>query len=415
MKYGMIAALFMGVMGLLWPPASLALSPSQVAVIFNRAVPESEALADAYMKGRGIPSSQKIPLTLPVSEIIDRTTYERRLAEPLRAYLHGMPHVRCLVTIYGVPLKIVDHGLTPFEAAQGQGIMGEIATLERDGSPKAQADLATTRKRWTAMKRARDKNASVDSELMLVKREGVPTSFWVPNPLFIARRRSGPKGDRGDVLLVSRLDGPDPSVVRRIMADSLAVESLGLQGTAYFDARWAFSKKKGVKGYALYDRSIHRSARRLSALGFLPVVTDEAAGLFPPGSCPQAALYCGWYSLATYVDAFTWQRGAVGYHIASSEMTTLKNPESRIWCLKMLQKGVAATIGPVGEPYVQSFPFPEVFFPLLAEGRFTLVECYAASLPVLSWKMVLVGDPLYRPFYAKPSPWVPSGVDTPVP
>ena len=102
------------------------------------------------------------------------------------------------------------------------------------------------------------------------------------------------------------------------------------------------------------------------------------------------------------MDAFAWKRGAVAYHIASAEMTTLTKPASTIWCMKMLQKGVAATIGPVREPYVQSFPFPEVFFGLLAEGRLTHVECYAASLPFLSWKMVLVGDPLYRPFYAKP-------------
>jgi hypothetical protein len=64
----------------------------------------------------------------------------------------------------------------------------------------------------------------------------------------------------------------------------------------------------------------------------------------------------------------------------------------------MLEKGVAATIGPVGEPYVQAFPPPEIFFGLLIDGHLTLAECYALSNPFLSWKMVLIGDPLYRPF-----------------
>jgi hypothetical protein len=64
----------------------------------------------------------------------------------------------------------------------------------------------------------------------------------------------------------------------------------------------------------------------------------------------------------------------------------------------MLEKGVAATIGPVEEPYVQAFPLPELFFGLLLKGELTLVECYAASTPFLSWRMVLIGDPLYRPF-----------------
>jgi uncharacterized protein (TIGR03790 family) len=66
----------------------------------------------------------------------------------------------------------------------------------------------------------------------------------------------------------------------------------------------------------------------------------------------------------------------------------------------MIEEGVAATIGPVEEPYVQAFPLPTLFFPYLVEGKLTLAECYLLSLPHLSWKMVLIGDPLYRPFAA---------------
>ena len=56
----------------------------------------------------------------------------------------------------------------------------------------------------------------------------------------------------------------------------------------------------------------------------MKVVLDKKPAVFPPGSCPDAALYCGWYSLANYVPAFKWNKGAVGYHVASSEATTLK-------------------------------------------------------------------------------------------
>jgi uncharacterized protein (TIGR03790 family) len=130
----------------------------------------------------------------------------------------------------------------------------------------------------------------------------------------------------------------------------------------------------------------------------MPVMVDDADTLFQPGQCPDAALYCGWYSLATYVDAFDWQPGAVGFHIASSECTTLKKENSQVWCKRMIEKGACATIGPVGEPYLQAFPMPEVFFGFLSEGVLSLAECYMVSLPYLSWKMVLIGDPLYRPF-----------------
>lgn len=64
----------------------------------------------------------------------------------------------------------------------------------------------------------------------------------------------------------------------------------------------------------------------------------------------------------------------------------------------MLKHGVAATIGPVYEPYVQGFPLPELFFGALTEGYMNLGESYLISLPYISWQMVLIGDPLYRPF-----------------
>jgi uncharacterized protein (TIGR03790 family) len=195
--------------------------------------------------------------------------------------------------------------------------------------------------------------------------------------------------------MVSRLDGADPSIVKRIVNDSIEAETKGLSGTAYFDARWKDPGQKKVSGYGLYDKSIHNAAGRMQKKG-LKVVLDDKQALFQPGDCPNAALYCGWYSLANYVDAFTWEKGAVGFHIASAECTTLKRENSNVWCKKMLDKGIAATVGPVGEPYVQSFPLPEIFFEFLAQGKLTLAESDLISLPYLSWKQVLVGDPLYR-------------------
>jgi hypothetical protein len=69
-----------------------------------------------------------------------------------------------------------------------------------------------------------------------------------------------------------------------------------------------------------------------------------------------------------------------------------------VWCKKMLEHGVCATIGPVYEPYLAAFPRPEEFFSLLLRGELTLVECYSLTNPYNSWMMVLIGDPLYRPF-----------------
>ena len=201
-------------------------------------------------------------------------------------------------------------------------------------------------------------------------------------------------------LMVARLDGPSSEIVRRIIDDSLSAEKSGLSGMACFDARWPepAQKEKKLAGYAFYDVSIHGAAARVRDSGFMPVIIDDMEGLFPENKCGATALYCGWYSLAKYIDAFDWVPGAIGFHIASQECQTLRRPSSQVWCKRMLEDGASAVIGPVGEPYIQAFPIPELFFGLLAEARLTLVECYALSVPFRSWKMVLVGDPLYRPF-----------------
>ena len=204
--------------------------------------------------------------------------------------------------------------------------------------------------------------------------------------------------------MVSRLDGPSPEIVRRIIDESIAVEKTGLTGRAYFDARWPRKenlKTKNNFGYDFYDSSIYKAADIVQRSGIMPVIVNSEPGLFQRGDCPEAALYCGWYSLAKYIDAFEWRPGSVGYHIASSECSTLKRLGSSVWCKRMLEEGAAAVLGPVNEPYVQAFPPPELFFRFLLDGYWTLSESYALSEPFLSWQMILIGDPLYRPFYYK--------------
>src|SRR5258705_1880591 len=55
-------------------------------------------------------------------------------------------------------------------------------------------------------------------------------------------------------------------------------------------------------------------------------------------SCTDCALYCGWYSLANYVDCCRFVPGAVAYHIASAEAVTLRNPQTKQWCKNLLDQ-----------------------------------------------------------------------------
>ena len=395
------------------------LTPENVVVVSNKEAWYSVELAEYYMKKRNIPSSNLILLKAPTEEECSRSDYEKSIASPVRAFLRKNDpegnKFLCLVTMYGIPLRVLPYDLTTKEIKELSELHKQYTSIRdqinKEEQQKDDQKLKSLREEEVRIRRQIDdkrktpQGAAVDSELALVREDPYPLESWLPNKFFLGFRGKEIKNMPQNVILVSRLDGPSEVIVRRMIDDSLKTEKEGLHGKAYFDARWpdqidkpASSSGKEVTGYSFHDKTIHNAAHLIEKSRRIPVILDSQEALFQPGQCPDAALYCGWYSLAHYVDAFTWVRGAVGYHIASGECVTLKNKKSQVWCKIMLEKGVAATLGPVAEPYIQAFPLPDLFFPLLVEGKLTLVECYALANPFWSWQMVLIGDPLYRPF-----------------
>ena len=160
--------------------------------------------------------------------------------------------------------------------------------------------------------------AAVDSELTLALAPRYQLSKWLPNP-FNARfdKFSAIAGIRQKTLMVGRLDGPTPEIARRLVDDALTVEAQGLQGVFYIDARGLQGDDK-TGSYAWYDHHLLQLYDLVKQRSAMKVVLDQNPDVFPPGSCPDAALYCGWYSLGKYVPAFKWVKGAVGFHVASS-------------------------------------------------------------------------------------------------
>jgi uncharacterized protein (TIGR03790 family) len=240
-----------------------------------------------------------------------------------------------------------------------------------------------------------DRDAAVDSELALLWENDYSLAGPLPNPMNwrLQAATSRPSDTPARVVMACRIDGPTLADARRIILDSVETEKAGLDGTFYIDA--------GGK-YPQYDQNLTLLAGALKKQTKLKVVLDTAPTLFAPGSCPDAALYVGWYSLRQYVPAFTWKKGAVGWHVASFEAEHLRDPNSQEWCVKMIQKGVAATLGAVNEPMLGAFPLPQEFFALLLTGKYTVAECYWKTVPTVSWRMTLIADPLYNPFRQRP-------------
>jgi uncharacterized protein (TIGR03790 family) len=421
---------------LLAAPAQ-ALEPKVVFLLVNKNVPESQQVADHYCQKRGVPKGNLIVLDLPKGEDISRKDYDTKLVAPLRTALKDRKdQVKVLLSIYGVPLRVGRQQPNETEKAELEKLQPRldelrkatrelqqlIASLEAEGKEDPPGNLAETlkerrkelqsiqskiqplqqRQRWLTYA---ESEACVDSELMLLWWDNYELRRWQVNLLnwqVPEKSRAG----KPPLLMVSRLDGPSAAIAKRLVDDAVEVEKKGLTGKVYVDARGiklSLAQEPAGTGYGGYDESLREMARLLEKDAKLPVILDDKPALFAPGSCPDCALYCGWYSLANYVDCCKFVRGAVAYHIASAEAVSLRNPQAKFWCKRMLDEGVAATLGPVGEPYTIGFPKPAEFFGFLATGKYTLVECYAKTVLLTSWMTVLVGDPLYNP-YGKTAP-----------
>jgi uncharacterized protein (TIGR03790 family) len=414
---------------------AVALEPAEVVVLVNKNVPESAQLAEHYCKARGVPKANVVTLDLPKEEDISRKDYDTRLVAPLReAIKDRKDRVKCLLAMYGVPLRVGGDGPTDDEKDQLKALEphikeaaeavkkaeAELKALadKKDDNPaalefekkKVQADLDTQRRLVESLNRRRsylshaESQAAVDSELMLLWWDQYELRRWQIN-LNYFQVPANQKEGKPPVLYTARLDGPSPAVVKRMIGDALAAEKTGLKGKVYVDARGIKFDPKGSDtghGYGGYDESMREMAALLKGPGKMDVVLDDKNDLFPPGSCPECALYCGWYSLANFIDSNKFVPGAIAWHLASSEAVSLRRPDAKYWCKNLLEKGACATLGPVAEPYTVGFPKPAEFFGLLATGKYTLAECYGKTVLFASWMGTLVGDPLYNPFKNDP-------------
>jgi uncharacterized protein (TIGR03790 family) len=239
-------------------------------------------------------------------------------------------------------------------------------------------------------------DAALDSELSLLwwDRDLYPAAWRWGNPLF---QDSLPNRDDLPILMVSRLDAPTAELAKGLVDRALQAERSGLHGTMYFDAR-GLKAKDVTDAYGVYDQSLRDAAEIVKQQSSYKVFLDNAeATLNRPGSAPDVALYIGWYKLRSYENAFTFKPGAIGYHMASAEALSVHDPGETGWCKNALQHGITATLGSVGEPYLDAFPEPARFTTLLLTGKYSLAEVYFLTSRYVSWRMVLFGDPLYNP------------------
>jgi uncharacterized protein (TIGR03790 family) len=240
--------------------------------------------------------------------------------------------------------------------------------------------------------------SSLDSDLMMLWYGRIYHSGWYQNPIQLENWHANLAALHPRIMMVSRIDGLNIQMVEAMIARGLRVEARGLRGKVYIDARGLH----GTDPYSQFDRLLRRTAAMLKVEAKIPVVLNDVPALFKRADSPDCAVYCGWYSVHHFVNCCQWVPGFVGYHVASFELDSLHNPTDTAWCINLLKHKACGTSGPVWEPYLFSFPPPNLFIPLLLSGEFPQVEVYSVSIPNLAWRQAYVGDPLYNPFRHDP-------------
>ena len=390
--------------------SAYALEPDEILVIANSDIEASVKLSQYYCEKRGVPAENilALPLGATLNDTITRGNFEKQLVEPVRKKLSDYNFtakiIKCLLTTYGVPIKVGKRGPLKDQQdklAQLQTLAeqekNKIEQLKLNGATSTSKEMRGTKRILSLLQTeidfivGKETDASVDSELSMVLFGDYELFRWQPN-----RLKDNPLGMYSNTLMVSRLDGPSFEIAKGLVDKAITAEKTGLRGIAYIDSRGRRDDKNPYS-YGHFDQSLRDLAAITRLRTAMTVKEERTEKLFEPNSCPQAAIYCGWYSLKKYIDAFDFVNGAVGYHISSWEAIDLRDPNSSQWCPAMLEDGITATLGAVAEPYIHSFPEPKEFFSQLFNGR-CLVEAYYCTKPFNSWRLVLIGDPMYRPF-----------------
>jgi uncharacterized protein (TIGR03790 family) len=522
----------------------LALEPDNLLLLTNKNVPEGRKLAEYYTAQRKVPDKRILELDLPAGEQISFDAYENQVVPAVREFLAAndlQTKVTCLVTFYGLPLKIAarvnsaadqaelaqlrrdqqtareeiaaavagvegmaretDSTFTPgtdaslpgliardraartvlggralqlkdpqqFEAFMARAekltasIVGAAPALQQRlkglasigqqmspeqrreaeainaqllqmranfdrlqahrGDPASRAQLRTLAKEQLGLiEYARllegmtdyfttdATGAAFDSELALVQWNFYTRAKSLPNPM----RFKGPRADMPPILMTMRLDAPQPLLVRSMILAGVRAEAEGLPGRVVVDAGGNLSIDSKSPNYAAFDQTLRNLATIVRTKTQLALTFDEKREVLAAQSVKEpVAVYCGWYALQHYTPACTFFPGAVGYHVASFELTSLHNENSHEWCQGLLKDGIAATLGAVNEPFLNAFPPPDEFFPLLLTGKLTLAEVYWKTNPMVSWQIAMIGDPLYNPYKLHPA-LAPEALDEPL-
>jgi uncharacterized protein (TIGR03790 family) len=344
-----------------------------VLVVYARNSRDSESIAKYYASARHIPPAHLCPIKPadPESALLSGQDYEKQIKQPIIDCLDkvGRESILYIVLAYLRPYRVDPGGLHNY------AIDSYLEDIWDYYTPQIFNPYPTFTHPYYVNNR--------------------PVEDIYPPFVSLAKFRSILDGPI--IYSVWRLDGPTPDIARGLVDNAIKTEAAhGPVGQACIDEQ-EDPLKSPYEGYRMGDWDLHRAAQFLTGAGF-HVLEDNRKTEFgtpPSENCPNAALYAGWYKYGHYNDAFTWNRGAIGFHMDSGSMLDARNGAS--WSVQALRRGITVTSGAMEEPYLAGLPRPDgVFHDLLAGAN--VGDAFLRNTRFLKWRIINIGDPLYTPF-----------------
>ncbi len=345
----------------------------RVLIVYNKRATDSAAVADYYAARRHIPSANKCAISAdPVA--VNWADLDTAIKKPIRKCLEaaGVDKIVYVVLAYQMPYRLFVPGRN--EAFALDQYLADIWDLYAPAEP-----ILTGTPRFPQPYFAE-----------------AQTQGNVYQPFqALADYRAQPWALR--IYSVWRLDAASAGLAKGLVDKALAAERSGLSGRACFDRNRGEISQVLDSGYGAGDWDLHAAAEFARQAGF-SVVEDQREAEFgtpPSETCLNAALYSGWYALNHYNDAFSWNTGAIGFHLDS--MGAYDPRGGANWSANAILKGITVTSGAVSEPLLEGMAHPDGVFRDLFEGA-NVGDAFLRNTRWLKWKILNLGDPLYRPF-----------------
>ncbi len=449
--------------GILPVAATTGISPARVLVVYNANWPDadkdgvndSRAVADYYLRKRGIPPDNLLGLTCSLKSrdyyydhpdagvFAARDEYPKfyqEVVSPIKARLKelGPENIDVILLVYGVPAYLL----------RPQGTMPptyDSASID---------NLLMGINYWTPDK------SNVPWDIRVVA-AGIFNNPYFERTPSIAKDQGHfdhalCKFNGGEMYLVTRLDGPRGETGAMEMVDQarygeryIRPEADYYRGYAYLDSAKGQAGGKGEDTNRPYDDAYffpipeqpdrprdsvyygwfdrYRNADENIAFAKYFIVKsgfplkwenttdnrvigekDEKGKFYPTRfsdgtparEAPAALFYGGWYRRkpGASPETFAWLPGSVVCDLNSSSAADFRNSEK--YGAAYLRRGATCVAGVVAEPFLWGHQRPNVLYYYLLQG-YDFAEAAALATPKIGWKAVNLGDPLYAPLKKK--------------